>query len=113
MTTVIYVLGCDINCRITSLTTPDGASTLYGYDYLNRLTDVTSKDANGAATGSVHYAYDPFGRRIAQTAKDASGNVTLDERYVYDGKNLLLVLDGSGHRRACVTRLGSTVERRD
>jgi hypothetical protein len=26
--------------------------------------------------------------------------VTLDERYVYDGKNLLLVLDGSGHVKA-------------
>jgi RHS repeat-associated protein len=88
----------DNNGNMTSRVRKDGTgSTLYAWDYRNRLTDVTFKDGSGNVTGSVHYAYGASNNRISKVVKDASGTVTLSEFYVYDGSNLLLVLDGSGN----------------
>ena len=88
----------DKNGNLTSAVRNAGSgSTLYAWDYRNRLTDVTFKDGSGAVTGSIHYTYADNNNRISQVVKDASGTVTLTEFYIYDGSNLLLVLDGSGN----------------
>ena len=62
--------------------TPSLSTTLYAYDYENRLTDVSFSDM------AVHYKYDPFGRRIE---KNVDGTIT---KYVYDGPNIVTQYDG-------------------
>jgi len=62
--------------------TPGLSTTLYAYDFENRLTDVSFSDM------VVHYKYDPFGRRIE---KNVDGTIT---KYVYDGPNIVTQYDG-------------------
>jgi RHS repeat-associated protein len=68
-----------------------GKVTEYVWDYRNRLTGVTFKDAAGVVTKTIEYAYDSSDRRIS---KKIDGIVA--ERYVYDGANIALVFDGAG-----------------
>jgi YD repeat-containing protein len=67
-----------------------GKVTEYVWDYRNRLTSVTFKDAGGVVTKSIEYLYDTSDRRIG---KKIDGTVT--ERYVYDDDDIALVFDGA------------------
>jgi len=68
--------------------TPGLSTTLYAYDFENRLTDVSFSDM------VVHYKYDPFGRRIE---KNVDGTIT---KYVYDGPNIVTQYDGDWNVQA-------------
>jgi len=49
----------------------DGSETItYTWDYLNRLTDVLTKNAGNVVTQRVHYAYDTAGQRILKQEKE-------------------------------------------
>jgi RHS repeat-associated protein len=76
-----------------------GEVTDYIWDYRNRLTQVTVKNAAGTVIEQVQYSYDLYDRRIAQTVDPDGAGATLSttERYVYDGDNLALVFDGQGN----------------
>jgi RHS repeat-associated protein len=66
-------------------------SSEYVWDYRNRLSSVTFKDAAGNVVKSIEYTYDSSDRRIS---KKVDGVVA--ERYVYDGANIAIVFDGAG-----------------
>ena len=73
--------------RLTRTKTATGEVTAYQWDFRNRLTQVTEKDAQGATTKVVAYTYDAFNRRIAK-AVDTTAPFTLTdaaiERYILD-----------------------------
>ena len=75
-----------------------GKVTEYVWDYRNRLTKVSFKDAAGNEIKTVEYTYDVNNRRIAKSIDaDGSGLATPTvERYVYDGQNIALTFDGNG-----------------
>lgn len=75
-----------------------GQVTEYVWDYRNRLTKVSFKDAAGNEIKTVEYTYDVNNRRIAKSIDaDGSGPATPTvERYVYDGQNIALTFDGNG-----------------
>ncbi|MDB9489241.1 phosphatase PAP2 family protein [Dolichospermum circinale CS-534/05] len=75
-----------------------GKVTEYVWDYRNRLTKVSFKDAAGNEIKTVEYTYDVNNRRIAKSIDaDGSGPATPTvERYVYDGQNIALTFDGNG-----------------
>ena len=79
----------------TNLTTSE--TTEYEWDYRNRLTRVTDKDAYGSTTQVVAYTYDAFNRRIARAVDTTSpfdlGDAAI-ERYVLDDVNGVTSLDG-------------------
>jgi YD repeat-containing protein len=56
-----------------------GNTTTYGWDYENRLTNVTLPSGGGTVT----FKYDPFGRRIY---KSSSSSTSV---YAYDGPNVV------------------------
>lgn len=70
----------------------------YAWDYRNRLTKVSFKDAAGVEIKTVVYTYDVNNRRIAKLIDpDGIGAAAAAvERYVYDGQNIILSFDGSG-----------------
>src|SRR5690606_25001087 len=76
--------------RLSSKTTPNGASLSYGYDSAGRMTTEAgvsySYDSAGALTndGVQAFAYDDFGRR--ETATDLATGVVLS--YAYDKRGL-------------------------
>jgi RHS repeat-associated protein len=72
--------------------------TEYVWDYRNRLTKVSFKDAAGNEIKTVEYTYDVNNRRIAKSIDpDGAGAATPTvERYVYDGQNIALTFDGNG-----------------
>lgn len=69
----------DTRDNLRQVTDPDGLSTVYDYDGLNRLTGLHSPD-----TGDTTYSYDAAGNRLSQT--DARGVVS---SYTYDPLNRL------------------------
>jgi RHS repeat-associated protein len=71
--------------------TPAGTAIAYGYDYENRLIQVTLPGA------TAQYKYDPFGRRIEKSVNNV---VT---RYLYDGPNIVTEYDGNGNVQAQYT----------
>lgn len=80
----------DANGNTLTKTAPNG-TTMYGWDFENRLTSVT------LPKGTVlHYQYDPFGRRIFS---DGTGRI-----FVYDGDNVIEDLDLSGKSVARYTQ---------
>jgi YD repeat-containing protein len=86
--------------RISRTSIATGAVTEYVWDYHNRLTQVTEKNAAGVVTRSSNYQYDVNDRRIAKTVDlDGVGTqVATTERYVYDGDHIALVFDGQGNQ---------------
>jgi len=66
------------------------ALTTYGYDFRNRLINVTIYQANGSTkTAAVDYAYDTLDRRVSRTETHYASNGTTvvsqtAEYYVYD-----------------------------
>jgi RHS repeat-associated protein len=86
--------------RISRTAIATGIVTEYAWDYRNRLTLVTEKNATGVVTRLVNYKYDVNNRRIAKTVDlDGVGTqVATTERYVYDGNHIALVFDGQGNQ---------------
>jgi RHS repeat-associated protein len=86
--------------RISRTSIGTGAVTEYGWDYRNRLTQVTEKNAVGVVTRSSSYKYDVNNRRITKTIDmDGVGTqVAMTDRYVYDGSQIALVFDGQGNQ---------------
>jgi RHS repeat-associated protein len=62
----------------------------YVWDYRNRLTTVTSKDAGGVVTQTVGYEYDVDDQRVSKTV---NGVV---EKYIIDRNQIAYVTDASG-----------------
>jgi len=77
-----------------------GTTINYTWDYHNRLSEVTYKNASGTTTETIQYTYNAYDQRISQTITNGSGDVTLQENYIYDGANLLMVLNGSGSAKS-------------
>jgi YD repeat-containing protein len=80
---------------------PIGAVRQFVYDYHNRLTSVTDRDAGGIVTQIVHYTYDALDRRIARDVDTTpnDGNDGVVTHFVYDREDVLLEFvdaDGSG-----------------
>jgi YD repeat-containing protein len=86
--------------RISRTAIATGVVTEYGWDYRNRLTLVTEKNAAGVVVRSSNYKYDVNNRRIAKTVDlDGVGTqVVTTERYVYDGDHIALVFDAQGNQ---------------
>ena len=61
-------------------------TTLYQWDFENRLTQVTLPKSGGI----VSFKYDPFGRRIQKTGPSGTTN------YIYDGANFVAEYDAAG-----------------
>jgi RHS repeat-associated protein len=70
----------------------------YVWDYRNRLTAVTSKDAVGVVTQTVGYEYDVDDQRVSKTVNTSAtlsaGGVR--ENYYLDRNQIAFVTDGSG-----------------
>jgi RHS repeat-associated protein len=73
----------DKNSNRTGMTDPEGGSTTYAYDTLNRLSTLTPPSA--FTTGSFGFTYDALSRRTQMTRPN---NVTTD--YTYDNLSRLL-----------------------
>jgi YD repeat-containing protein len=73
-TTLSYSLGYDLKSQITSLSTPDGTSSL-AYDATGQLT--------GASLTSESYAYDANGNRAGGTSVNADNQLASDSLYTY------------------------------
>ncbi len=72
-----------------------GKTTLYAYDYENRLIKVSFPQSfSGNPDMQVRYRYDPLGRRVAKTITQNSELIT--HNYVYDGDNIIAEYDASG-----------------
>jgi YD repeat-containing protein len=101
----------------TSFTDPEGGSTVYSYDTLNRLTSLAPPSAFGS--GSFGFSYDALSRRTQMTRPN---NVTTN--YTYDNLSRLLsvlhqlsgstidgasyTLDSAGNRTAKTDLLASS-----
>src|SRR6185437_16021976 len=75
----------DSNGNTTTKVDSSG-TTLYTWDFENRLTSVTLPGAGG----TVWFKYDPFGRRIQKSSLSGMTN------YLYDGSNSVEELDQTG-----------------
>jgi RHS repeat-associated protein len=75
-----------------------GKVSEYIWDYRNRLTKVSFKDAAGVEIKTVIYTYDVNNRRITKSIDPDGVGATaaVVERYVYDGQNIILSFDGNG-----------------
>ncbi len=78
--------------------TATGNVAEYTWDYRNRLTRVTFKDASGAIASQSDYAYDVNNRRIAVSVDpDGSGSQPAAvARFAYHGENVALQFDAGG-----------------
>ena len=84
--------------RISRTKIADREVTTYQWDYRNRLTQVTTKNAANMIQMKATYTYDVYDRRIAKIVdRDGAGpNEVATERFVYDGPHIALTFDGSG-----------------
>ncbi len=73
--------------------TDSTGTTLYSYDYENRLTKVI-KTENGVTT-IAEFKYDPFGRRIEKKVSGNDGTKTYN--YIYDNEDILFEYDANGY----------------
>ena len=80
-----YSYTYDMNGNTQTTVGPSG-TTMYNWDFENRLTSVTLPGSGG----TVSFAYDPFGRRIK---KVSSAGTSI---YAYDGDNLIEETNSSG-----------------
>jgi RHS repeat-associated protein len=79
----------------TTIATNEG--TEYTWDYRNRLTQVTVKNAAQTNIKQVNFTYDALNRRIEKKVDpDGSGpNPSTIERFIYDRDHIKLVFNGS------------------
>ena len=72
-------------------------TTLYSYDYENRLVDVVFENKLGWPTGQIQYTYDFAGRLICTATQSVGGGAFTYSYDVYDGQDLYLqVSDTAG-----------------
>jgi RHS repeat-associated protein len=72
--------------------TDSGGTTLYAWDFENRLKQVTLPNGSG-----VTYKYDALDRRTERTASIGSPlPLTTTARFIYDGADVIRDLDGNG-----------------
>jgi RHS repeat-associated protein len=81
--------------RRTTIATNE--TTEYSWDYRNRLTQVTVKNAANVITRQVNFTYDALNRRIEKRVDpDGSGpSPATIERFIYDRDHIKLVFNGS------------------
>jgi len=84
----------DSNGNAASRTITGSGTTIYNWDFENRLTSIALPGAGGTVT----FKYDPFGRRIQKTS--ANGTTI----YAYDGDNRIEDLDSTGTAAARYTQ---------
>ncbi len=89
----------DANGNTTTKTDSTG-TTIYSWDFENRLTSVTLPGSGG----TVSYRYDPFGRRIY---KSSSSGTSI---YAYDGDNLIEETNSSGAAVARYAQQGVNID---
>jgi RHS repeat-associated protein len=82
---------------IKRTTIASNETTEYTWDYRNRLTQVTLKNASNVITRQVNFTYDALNRRIEKRVDpDGSGpNPATIERFIYDRDHIKLVFNGS------------------
>ncbi|MFO0871611.1 MAG: pre-peptidase C-terminal domain-containing protein [Pirellulales bacterium] len=74
-----------------------GASTEYTWDFRNRLTAVTRRQADNTFVEQVEYRYDALDRRIRRTVQDSVNDATPEiTHYVHDRDRVLLEMTGNG-----------------
>jgi RHS repeat-associated protein len=83
--------GNRLSATVDEENTPAGTAIAYGYDYENKLIQVTLPNT------TVQYKYDPFGRRIEKSVNNV---IT---RYLYDGPNVVTEYDDNGNTTAKYT----------
>jgi RHS repeat-associated protein len=81
--------------RRTTIATNE--TTEYTWDYRNRLTQVTLRNASNVITRQVNFTYDALNRRIEKRVDpDGSGpNPATIERFIYDRDHIKLVFNGT------------------
>lgn len=82
----------DFNGNLSYKQTPSKTS-LFTFDPLNRLIEVTSSEQK------VNFTYDPLGRRLSKTAYTSAsdgGKETVREYYLYNGQDEIGALDTAG-----------------
>jgi RHS repeat-associated protein len=81
--------------RRTTIATNE--TTEYTWDYRNRLTQVTLRNASNVITRQVNFVYDALNRRIEKRVDpDGSGpNPATIERFIYDRDHIKLVFNGT------------------
>jgi RHS repeat-associated protein len=72
-----FSIGYDTLSRRSTLAYPHSITASYGYDDLNRLTDLTHHSLTGQAIASASYSHDQAGNRITKSGK-------VNETYSYD-----------------------------
>jgi uncharacterized protein RhaS with RHS repeats len=61
-----FSIGYDTLSRRSTLAYPHSITANYGYDDLNRLTDLTHHSLTGQAIASASYSHDQAGNRISK-----------------------------------------------
>jgi RHS repeat-associated protein len=83
----VYDLGYDAVGNRTSLAHPNGVTMAYGYNTLNRLTNLTTQ--NGATTIQSHaFTLGPSGNRTQIVEADKTKTYTYDDLYRLTGETL-------------------------
>ncbi|MBV5335863.1 hypothetical protein JZU48_02335, partial [bacterium] len=72
----------DVNGNRTASVSPTG-STLYRYDYADRLVQVDTLNGDGSVAPVATYSYDPLGRRIGKTVFASGGLPSDTMAFVY------------------------------
>lgn len=77
------------NGLIKTETLPNGIISTYEYDGVNRLENLTQKNANGELLKKYEYTYDPNGNQTSVTEILPEGNETVVS-YTYNALNMLI-----------------------
>ncbi len=82
--------------RVSRTSTGDGSYQEYQWDYRNRLTKVTQRDAESSILWTVEYEYDPLNRLVHRTETPMEES-PVEQFWAYDeGINSVLQFDGDG-----------------
>lgn len=96
---------CPWNGLLAAVTNANGVTMTYGYDVMDRVTNITWTVPGGTALGGFAYEYDVVGRIVAR--RHALGTNRFDRAYAYDGLDRLVAdgdvsyaYDAAGNRTA-------------
>ena len=96
---------CPWNGLLAAVTNANGVTMAYGYDVMDRVTNITWTAPGGTALGGFAYEYDAVGRIVAR--RHALGTNRFDRAYAYDGLDRLVAdgdvsyaYDAAGNRTA-------------
>ena len=85
---VYATYGYDKNGNVATRAALNGVSSIYGYDALNRVQDISHPFTNGTET--IHYDYDKMGNRL-DTVRDGVSDI-----FSYDSNNQLKTFQPAG-----------------